>query len=152
MGRRHSAEQSPAPETVEISEEAAHETVAVQEQEFEHDLDPGVQEAPEDEQREAAESAEEQQIVGPRGGKSKRTQGQKAEAFSRLASGRASAAVTAMRLLSNLANPVQYHWTEDQENKIFDTLEEQLRVLRKLFIEARTSAKHKPGKQLPISV
>lgn len=58
------------------------------------------------------------------------------ERFRRLASARTNAALEKLRLLGNLSSTINYEYTDEEINKIFNTLESQLRI-----VKARFSAK-----------
>lgn len=74
-----------------------------------------------------------------------KTDDEKRADFSRLASGRASGADDSLRLLGHLANTSQYLWDEEQEERIFGTLERRIAGLRKVFRDTR--AAHASGKK-----
>lgn len=81
----------------------------------------------------------------------KKTEEQKKDDFSRLASYRTSNALEDMRLIKQLANPIQYDWTEEQEATIFSALEAQLEEMRKAFGAVRNGGEKK-GKHLAFRV
>lgn len=55
------------------------------------------------------------------------------ERFRRLATKRTNAVLEKLRLLSNLSNKANYSYTEEEVNKVFRTIERQLRVAKISF-------------------
>ena len=64
---------------------------------------------------------------------------EKRASWSKLASARGSAAMDALRLLGHLANPTQYAWTDDQEERLFGALGSELERCRAAFVAARSA-------------
>lgn len=78
--------------------------------------------------------------------KPKRTDAEKSAAFSKLMSNRVSDALEAMRLMAHLANPSQYKWTKEQEEKVFGALETKTAELKAMFAASREPAVDENGK------
>ena len=57
--------------------------------------------------------------------------------FSRLASKRVTGVLERLSVLKNLANTNTYEWTQDQHDKIFDTIGEKFDEVVKAFVEAK---------------
>ena len=57
----------------------------------------------------------------------------KKKRFQRLASARTSAVLDKLRLLGNLSNRAVYQFSDKEVNKIFSTIEEQLRTVKARF-------------------
>jgi len=57
--------------------------------------------------------------------------------FSRLASKRVSGVLERLSVLENLANTNTYDWTQQQHDKIFDTIGERLDEVIKVFADAK---------------
>ena len=57
--------------------------------------------------------------------------------FSRLASKRVSGVLERLSVLKQLSNTSTYDWTQEQHNKIFDTIGEQLDEVIKAFVDAK---------------
>lgn len=55
------------------------------------------------------------------------------ERFRRLASARTNAALEKLRLLGNLSSTINYEYTDEEINKIFYTLDSQLRTVKARF-------------------
>lgn len=58
----------------------------------------------------------------------------KRERFRRLATARTNAVLDKLRLLGNLSSTINYEYTEEEINKIFNTIESQLRVVKTRFM------------------
>lgn len=58
----------------------------------------------------------------------------KRERFRRLATARTNAVLDKLRLLGNLSSTINYEYTEEEINKIFNTIESQLRVIKARFM------------------
>jgi hypothetical protein len=74
--------------------------------------------------------------VGMSGGESGRQMIKRAN-FSRLASKRVSSVLKRLSVLENLANTNTYDWTQQQHDKIFDTIGERLDEVIKAFADAK---------------
>lgn len=59
----------------------------------------------------------------------------KAEKFVRLAEKRTRRLMDDMRLLGNLSNRSNYSWREKEVERIFDTLERELKVTKRRFFD-----------------
>jgi hypothetical protein len=57
--------------------------------------------------------------------------------FSRLASKRVSAVLEKLSVLKQLSNTNSYDWTQEQQNKIFGTIEDHLEAVHIAFIDAK---------------
>ncbi len=57
----------------------------------------------------------------------------KHERFRRLATARTNMVLEKLRLLGNLSSTINYNYTDEEINKIFYTLDSQLRVLKARF-------------------
>jgi hypothetical protein len=57
--------------------------------------------------------------------------------FSRLASKRVTGVLERLSVLKNLANTNTYDWTQEQHDKIFDTIGEMFDEVVKAFVEAK---------------
>jgi len=62
----------------------------------------------------------------------------KRDAFLRLAERRTRAVLNRIRILSNCSNPYAYEYTDEDVRKIFDAMEEELRMARAKFERYRT--------------
>jgi hypothetical protein len=71
--------------------------------------------------------------------------------FSRLASKRVSGVLERLSVLENLANTNTYDWTQQQHDKIFNAIDEQLKEVRKAF-EAAKKPKVRDKSQLRFEV
>jgi hypothetical protein len=58
---------------------------------------------------------------------------EKREAFRRLAEKRTNAVLEKIRVLSNCANPYAYAYTQEDVNKIFKAIEQELKLARAKF-------------------
>lgn len=58
----------------------------------------------------------------------------KHDRFRRLAIARTNAVLEKLRLLGNLSSTINYEYTEKEINKIFPTLENQLRIIKMKFL------------------
>lgn len=63
----------------------------------------------------------------------------KEEKFVRLAEKRTRRVLEGLRLIGNLSNRGNYSWTQDQVDKIFSTLEDELQATRERFEDAEFS-------------
>lgn len=61
----------------------------------------------------------------------------KRENFSRLASKRVTCVLERLAVLKNLANTSTYDWTQEQQDKIFTTIEQHLDEVNKAFCDAK---------------
>lgn len=61
----------------------------------------------------------------------------KHEAFLRLAQKRTQAVLERIRILSNCSNPYAYEYTEEEVRKIFDAIDEELRIAKVKFERRR---------------
>jgi hypothetical protein len=86
----------------------------------------------------------------PTGSASERTAIKRAN-FKRLCDKRVTKILTALDVLKNLANTNTYDWTQDQHDKIFNTIDEQLKEVRKAF-EAAKKPKVRDKSQLRFEV
>jgi len=84
------------------------------------------------------EAAEEAQSAANLVGQTDRAAVKRAN-FSRLASKRVTGVLERLSVLKNLANTNTYDWTEDQQRKIFDTIESHLEETIEAFIDAKKS-------------
>ena len=64
------------------------------------------------------------------------TKEDKEERFKRLAESRVNKAMKRIKLVGNLSNKNNYTYTEEQVDKIFKALKEELRVARRRFRDA----------------
>jgi len=71
--------------------------------------------------------------------------------FSRLASKRVSGVLERLSVLKQLSNTNTYEWTQDQHDKIFNAIDEQLKEVRKAF-EAAKKPKVRDKSQLRFEV
>jgi hypothetical protein len=71
--------------------------------------------------------------------------------FSRLASKRVTGVLERLSVLKNLANPNSYDWTQEQHDKIFNTINEHLAVAKSAF-DAAKKAKVRDKSQLRFEV
>jgi hypothetical protein len=60
----------------------------------------------------------------------------KRDAFIRLAESRTDAVIKKIRVLSNCANPYAYEYSEEDVQRIFAAIEEELRIARAKFSPA----------------
>jgi len=75
----------------------------------------------------------------------------KRENFSRLASKRVTSVLERLAVLKNLANTNTYDWTQEQQDKIFDTIGEHFDAVVTAFAEAK-KAKVRDKSQLRFEV
>ena len=71
--------------------------------------------------------------------------------FSRLASKRVSGVLERLSVLKQLSNTNTYEWTQDQHDRIFNAIDEQLKEVRKAF-EAAKKPKVRDRSQLRFEV
>ena len=71
--------------------------------------------------------------------------------FSRLASKRVTGVLERLSVLKNLANTNTYDWTQEQHDKIFKAVDDQLAETRKAFFDAK-KAKARDKSQLRFEV
>ena len=57
----------------------------------------------------------------------------KEQKFKRIATARTQRILNDLRLLSNCANRASYHYTQQDVNKIFSTIEKELKRIKALF-------------------
>jgi len=60
-------------------------------------------------------------------------------AYRRLAEKRTNAILDKVRILANLANPYAYEWDGDDVRRVFDAIEEEVRLAKGKFIQAQRS-------------
>jgi bifunctional pyridoxal-dependent enzyme with beta-cystathionase and maltose regulon repressor activities len=65
----------------------------------------------------------------------------KQERFKRIATGRANRVLDDLRLLGNCSNTSAYAYSEQQVKKIFNTIEEELKIVKMLFNKKNTRKK-----------
>lgn len=65
----------------------------------------------------------------------------KSAAFKRLAGNRTNNAITSIRLLGNLANRNNYSYSEEDYKRIFNSLEEELKLSKSKFLIALNKKK-----------
>lgn len=58
----------------------------------------------------------------------------KSQRFKRLATKRTNAVLEKLRVLGNLSSKVNYEYSEEEINKIFSTIEGQLRIIKTKFL------------------
>ncbi|MEX2028002.1 MAG: hypothetical protein WD988_00700 [Candidatus Curtissbacteria bacterium] len=58
----------------------------------------------------------------------------KRQRFKRLATKRTNSVLEKIRLLGNLSSKVNYEYSEEEINKIFSTIEGQLRIIKTKFL------------------
>ena len=61
----------------------------------------------------------------------------KRDAFLRLAEKRTNAVIDKIRILSNCANPYAYEYSDQDVRKIFEAIEEELKVARTRFMQGK---------------
>ena len=96
------------------------------------------------------DAAEEAQSAANLAGQTDRASIKRAN-FSRLASKRVSGVLERLSVLKQLSNTNTYDWTQDQHDKIFNAIDEQLKEVRKAF-EAAKKPKVRDKSQLRFEV
>lgn len=61
------------------------------------------------------------------------------ERFKRIATKRTRKILDALRLLGNCSNKIVYSYTDEEVNKIFSAIEEELKIVKSMFVKKKDS-------------